>query len=46
MIPEEAVGSLAAAARQVHDEEAEYFDFLENRFSLDELKGRMRPDKP
>ena len=45
-IPEEAVGSLAAAARQVHDEEAEYFDFLENRFSLDELKGRMRPDKP
>lgn len=45
-IPEEAVGSLVAAARQVHDEEAEYFDFLENRFSLDELKSRMRPDKP
>ena len=45
-IPEGIVDSLAAKAQMVRDEEAEYFDFLENRFSLDELKRRMRPDKP
>ena len=45
-IPEEAVDSLADAARQVQDEEAEFFDLVENRFSLDALKRRMRPDKP
>lgn len=44
-IPEEAVDSLADAARQVQEEEAEFFDLVENRFSLEALKQRMRPDK-
>lgn len=45
-IPTHFASLLPEKAQIVRDEEQEYFDFLQNRFSINGLKGRLRPDKP
>ncbi len=45
-IPNQYASLLPEKAQLVQDEEKEYFNFLQNRFSIKGLKARLRPDKP